>query len=139
METLEAICESVEKRSPHADLDLLRRCYAYAEESHRGQFRRSGDPYLVHPMGVAKIIADLNLDVPSICAGILHDCVEDTSATSEDIRDKFGEEIQKIVDGVTKLGQIPWTTARHGPRHPRDPGQARGSRAQHAHFAVRVA
>jgi GTP pyrophosphokinase len=110
METLEAICESVEKRSPHADLDLLRRCYAYAEESHRGQFRRSGDPYLVHPMGVAKIIADLNLDVPSICAGILHDCVEDTSATSEDIRDKFGEEIQKIVDGVTKLGQIPWTT-----------------------------
>ena len=61
-------------------------------------------------MGVAKIIADLNLDVPSICAGILHDCVEDTTATSEDIRPKFGEEIQKIVDGVTKLGQIPWTT-----------------------------
>ena len=61
-------------------------------------------------MGVAKIIADLNLDVASICAGMLHDCVEDTTATSEVIGEKFGSEIQKIVDGVTKLGQIPWTT-----------------------------
>ncbi|MGD0837318.1 MAG: bifunctional (p)ppGpp synthetase/guanosine-3',5'-bis(diphosphate) 3'-pyrophosphohydrolase, partial [Polyangia bacterium] len=93
-----------------ADVDLIRRCHAYAEERHKGQFRRSGDPYLVHPMGVARIIADLSLDVPSICAGILHDCVEDTTATSEDIKTRFGEEIQRIVDGVTKLGQIPWTT-----------------------------
>ena len=110
MVTIDAICESVQKRNPNADLDLLRRSYAYAAESHAGQFRKSGDPYLVHLMGVAKIIADLNLDVPSICAGILHDCVEDTTATPEDIREKFGEEIQRIVDGVTKLGQIPWTT-----------------------------
>jgi GTP pyrophosphokinase len=110
MVTIDAICDSVKARNPNADLDLIRRSYAYAAESHAGQFRRSGDPYLVHPMGVAKIIADLNLDVPSICAGILHDCVEDTSATPEDIRDKFGEEIQHIVEGVTKLGQIPWTT-----------------------------
>jgi guanosine-3',5'-bis(diphosphate) 3'-pyrophosphohydrolase len=110
MVSIEDICESVLRRNPTADLDLLRRSYAYAADSHAGQFRRSGDPYLVHPMGVAKIIADLNLDVPSICAGILHDCVEDTTATSEDISEKFGEEIQKIVDGVTKLGQIPWTT-----------------------------
>jgi GTP pyrophosphokinase len=110
MVTIEAICESVHQRNPNADLDLLRRSYAYAAEGHAGQFRKSGDPYLVHPMSVAKIIADLNLDVPSICAGILHDCVEDTSATQEDIRDKFGEEIQHIVEGVTKLGQIPWTT-----------------------------
>jgi guanosine-3',5'-bis(diphosphate) 3'-pyrophosphohydrolase len=108
--TIDDICATVRRHSPNADLDLLRHCHTYAAESHRGQFRRSGEPYLVHPMGVAKIIADLNLDVPSICAGILHDCVEDTSATSEDIRAKFGEEIQKIVDGVTKLGQIPWTT-----------------------------
>ena len=110
IQTVDAICASVVARNPGADLDLIRRAYAYAEESHRGQFRRSGDPYLVHPVGVAKIIADLNLDVASICAGILHDCVEDTTATSEDIRAKFGEEIQTIVDGVTKLGQIPWTT-----------------------------
>jgi (p)ppGpp synthase/HD superfamily hydrolase len=64
-------------------------------------------------MSVAKIIADLNLDVPSICAGILHDCVEDTTATPEDIRDKFGEEIQHIVEGVTKLGQIPGPRAKN--------------------------
>jgi guanosine-3',5'-bis(diphosphate) 3'-pyrophosphohydrolase len=110
METIDAICAQVLSRNPNADLALLRRAHAYAAERHKGQFRRSGDPYLVHPVGVAKIIADLNLDVPSICAGILHDCVEDTTATSEDIRARFGEEIQKIVDGVTKLGQIPWTT-----------------------------
>ncbi len=110
METIDAICASVASRNPSADVDLIRRCYAYAEDRHKGQFRRSGDPYLVHPMGVAKIIADLNLDIPSICAGILHDCVEDTTATNEDIRERFGEEIQTIVDGVTKLGQIPWTT-----------------------------
>jgi len=110
MVTIDAICESVRQRNPNADIDLLRRSYAYAAESHAGQFRKSGDPYLVHPVSVAKIIADLNLDVPSICAGILHDCVEDTTATPEDIRDKFGEEIQRIVEGVTKLGQIPWTT-----------------------------
>ncbi len=110
MVTIDALCESVLDRNPNADLDLLRRSYAYAAESHAGQFRKSGDPYLVHPMSVAKIIADLNLDVPSICAGILHDCVEDTTATPEDIHEKFGEEIQRIVEGVTKLGQIPWTT-----------------------------
>jgi GTP pyrophosphokinase len=110
MVTIDEICEAVLRRHPTADVDMIRRCHAYAAESHKGQFRRSGDPYLVHPMGVAKIIAGLNLDVPSICAGILHDCVEDTSATSEDIRERFGEEIQNIVDGVTKLGQIPWTT-----------------------------
>jgi GTP diphosphokinase / guanosine-3',5'-bis(diphosphate) 3'-diphosphatase len=109
-QVIDAICAQVSARTPGADLDLIRRCHAYAEERHKGQFRRSGDPYLVHPMGVAKIIADLSLDVPSVCAGILHDCVEDTTATSEDIHDRFGEEIQKIVDGVTKLGQIPWTT-----------------------------
>ena len=108
--TIDEICATVLRHTPNADVDLLRRCHAYAAESHQGQFRRSGDPYLVHPVGVAKIIAELNLDLPSICAGILHDCVEDTTATSEDIRARFGEEIQKIVDGVTKLGQIPWTT-----------------------------
>ncbi|HEY5282091.1 MAG TPA: bifunctional (p)ppGpp synthetase/guanosine-3',5'-bis(diphosphate) 3'-pyrophosphohydrolase [Polyangia bacterium] len=110
MATIDEICHSVLGHNPTADTDLIRRCYAYAAESHAGQFRRSGDPYLVHPMGVAKIIADLNLDVSSICAGILHDCVEDTTATPEDIREKFGADIQTIVDGVTKLGQIPWTT-----------------------------
>jgi GTP diphosphokinase / guanosine-3',5'-bis(diphosphate) 3'-diphosphatase len=110
MVTIDDICASAVRHNPNANVELIRRCYDYAADRHKGQLRRSGEPYLVHPMGVSQIIADLNLDVPSICAGMLHDCLEDTTATSEDIQEKFGEEIQCIVDGVTKLGQIPWTT-----------------------------
>ena len=93
-----------------ADLGLIERSFDFAAERHDGQRRRSGDPYVVHPLGVARIIAELRLDVPSVCAGLLHDCVEDTSATVEDIGRLFGNEIAFLVDGVTKLGKIPWTT-----------------------------
>src|SRR6478609_10009852 len=93
---------------PGADVDLIRRCYEFAAKAHDGQLRRSGDPYVVHPLGVAATIADLKLDVPSVCAGLLHDCVEDTSATTDDISKTFGAEIAFLVDGVTKLGKIPW-------------------------------
>src|SRR5687767_4132297 len=89
---------------------MVRRSYEFAAERHAGQLRRSGEPYVVHPLGVAKLIADLRLDVPSVCAGLLHDCVEDTSATAEDIGRLFGGEVQMLVEGVTKLGQIPWHT-----------------------------
>ena len=99
-------------RSYHAgaDFDLLHRCHAFAAKAHDGQLRRSGDPYFVHPLGVASIIADLKLDVPSVCAGLLHDCVEDTSVTTEEITRLFGAEIAFLVEGVTKLGKIPWNT-----------------------------
>jgi GTP pyrophosphokinase len=107
---MDELCEVILKQNPKADLALIRKSYEFAAERHTGQFRRSGDPFLVHPVGVARIIAELTLDVPSICAGLLHDCVEDTSATNEDIFTLFGEDVGKIVDGVTKLGQIPWTT-----------------------------
>ena len=89
---------------------LVRRSYEFAAERHAGQLRRSGEPYVVHPLGVAQLIADLRLDVASVCAGLLHDCVEDTSATAEDIGRLFGGEMQMLVEGVTKLGQIPWHT-----------------------------
>lgn len=95
---------------PEDDLALVRRCFAFACERHAGQLRRSGDPYVVHPLSVAGIIADLKLDIPSVCAGLLHDCVEDTSATLEDLEREFGPEVRLLVDGVTKLGQIPWTS-----------------------------
>src|SRR5436305_8835634 len=95
---------------PAADLDLVQRCYAFAAKAHDGQLRRSGDPYVVHPLGVASTIAELKLDVPSICAGLLHDCVEDTSATTEEITKLFGAEISFLVEGVTKLGKNPWNT-----------------------------
>ena len=95
---------------PGADVQMVQRCYEFAAERHAGQRRRSGEPYVVHPLGVARTITELRLDVASVCAGLLHDCVEDTSATAEDIGRLFGTEIQFLVDGVTKLGQIPWTT-----------------------------
>jgi guanosine-3',5'-bis(diphosphate) 3'-pyrophosphohydrolase len=104
------ICAQVQGYDPTADLGLIERSFAFAAERHAGQKRRSGEPYVVHPVGVARIISELRLDVPSVCAGLLHDCVEDTSATAEDIGRLFGSEIQFLVEGVTKLGQIPWTT-----------------------------
>src|SRR5499427_4875136 len=104
------ILTKVEGYHPQGDLDLIRKAYVFAARAHEGQLRRSGDPYVVHPVGVARIISELRLDVPSVCAGLLHDCVEDTSATAEDIGRLFGTEIQFLVEGVTKLGQIPWTT-----------------------------
>src|SRR4051794_25003725 len=107
---MESIYDAVSRYDPAADMGLVRRCYEFAAERHAGQLRRSGEPYVVHPVGVARIITDLRLDVPSVCAGLLHDCVEDTSATPEDIRRLFGPEIQMLVEGVTKLGQIPWNT-----------------------------
>src|SRR6266404_7431966 len=107
---VQEICSSVSRYDPAADLTLIQRSYEFAAERHSGQRRRSGEPYVVHPLGVARTITDLRLDVASICAGLLHDCVEDTSATAEDIGRLFGNEIQFLVEGVTKLGQIPWTT-----------------------------
>ena len=93
---------------PQADVDLIRRCYEFAAKAHDGQMRRSGDPYVVHPLGVAGLISELKLDVPSICAGLLHDAVEDTSATTAELERLFGPEIAFLVEGVTKLGKIPW-------------------------------
>src|SRR3954453_21364570 len=105
---LQDLLTRVQGYHPAADLTLIQRVYEFAAKAHDGQLRRSGDPYVVHPLGVAATIADLKLDVPSVCAGLLHDCVEDTSATTDDISKTFGAEIAFLVDGVTKLGKIPW-------------------------------
>lgn len=106
----EGVLAALKAQEPTADLDMVRRCYSFAAERHRGQKRRSGLPYVVHPIRVARIITDLKLDVSSVCAGLLHDCVEDTSATADDIGKLCGPEIQFLVDGVTKLGQIAWNS-----------------------------
>src|SRR3954447_23073395 len=107
---LQDLLTRVQGYHPAADLDLVQRCYAFAAKAHDGQLRRSGDPYVVHPLGVASTIAELKLDVASVCAGLLHDCVEDTSATTEELAKLFGPEISFLVEGVTKLGKIPWNT-----------------------------
>jgi hypothetical protein len=89
-----------------ADEALLNKAYVYAMTAHGKQFRASGDPYFAHPLEVAAILTDLKLDVPTIVTALLHDTIEDTLVTYEDIRDKFGEEIANLVDGVTKLSQL---------------------------------
>ncbi len=106
----EDIIERVRAYQPAADSDLIRRAYAYASAAHEGQKRKSGDPYFVHPASVAGIITDLRLDTASVCAGLLHDVVEDTLATTRDIEREFGGEIATLVDGVTKLSKINFTS-----------------------------
>ena len=104
------ILTKVETYHPGADVELIKRAYVFAAKAHDGQMRRSGDPYVVHPLSVASIITDLRLDVPSVCAGLLHDCVEDTSVTVDELGQVFSPEVAFLVDGVTKLGKIPWST-----------------------------
>ena len=110
MLSVESIAEKVASYHKTADLDLLRRAYEFGLRAHEGQRRKSGEPYYLHPVQVASIIADLKLDVPSICAAFLHDTVEDTSATIEEIERLFGKEISEIVDGVTKLSKIEFSS-----------------------------
>jgi guanosine-3',5'-bis(diphosphate) 3'-pyrophosphohydrolase len=96
--------------SPSADLDLVRKAYQFAKEAHSGQHRVSGELFIFHPLGVAKILADLELDLTTIAAGLLHDVAEDTDYTIEDIERNFGSEIALLVDGVTKLGKLEFKT-----------------------------
>jgi guanosine-3',5'-bis(diphosphate) 3'-pyrophosphohydrolase len=105
------VIEKVRALTPDADTDLLRRAYAFSAEEHRGQVRRSGEPYLVHPVAVAHILADLRLDVVAIAAGLLHDIVEDTPTSIERIRDLFGEPVAHVVEGVTKLSALQFASS----------------------------
>ena len=103
---IEDIIEKVGQNHPQADLDMLRRAYFFSAVHHKGQTRASGEPYLVHPLEVANILADMRLDEVSVATGLLHDVVEDTLVEPEVIRDSFGEEIAHLVDGLTKLAHI---------------------------------
>jgi len=110
MHQLDQIVSELAGYFPNADLPLVRRAYQFAAQAHDGQTRKSGDPYVTHPLAVAQIIAELKLDVASVCAGLLHDCVEDTSATVEQLSELFGKEVAFLVEGVTKLGKLPYST-----------------------------
>ncbi|HXD73417.1 MAG TPA: bifunctional (p)ppGpp synthetase/guanosine-3',5'-bis(diphosphate) 3'-pyrophosphohydrolase, partial [Vicinamibacterales bacterium] len=104
----EDLLEKVKAYSPDADLELLRRAYVFSAFEHRGQVRRSGEPYLIHPLAVADFLVDLKLDAVAISAGLLHDVVEDTLTTIERIRDLFGPDVAHVVEGVTKISAIPF-------------------------------
>lgn len=97
---------SILEINPKYDIDIISKAYDISEEMHRGQLRKSGEPYLIHPLAVAEILADLGMDEETIVAGLLHDVVEDTEYTKEELIRDFGAEVELLVDGVTKLGSL---------------------------------
>src|SRR5512140_406706 len=107
----EDLLEKVRAYSPDADVELLRRAYVFSAFEHRGQVRHSGEPYLIHPLAVADFLADMKLDVVAIAAGLLHDVVEDTLTTIERIEELFGPEVAHVVEGVTKISAIPFSSS----------------------------
>jgi GTP pyrophosphokinase len=107
----ENLLEKVRAYSSDADVELLRRAYVFSALEHKGQVRHSGEPYLVHPLEVADFLADMKLDVVAVAAGLLHDVVEDTLTTPERIAELFGTEIAHVVEGVTKIGAIPFSSS----------------------------
>jgi GTP pyrophosphokinase len=100
------LVDRVKTYNPTASIATLEKAYEFSAQVHQGQTRRSGEPYLTHPLAVAGLIAEMRLDVPSVATGLLHDTVEDTLATLPQIRDLFGDEVADLVDGVTKIGQM---------------------------------
>lgn len=140
------LINSVKKYHPSTDITMIEKAYRIAREAHEGQFRKSGEPYIIHPLSVALILADLELDKETIVAGLLHDVVEDTVMTSEEIRKEFGDEVELLVDGVTKLGQLNYAADKvevqaekpaenvpcHGKGHPCDSRKTGGPASQHA-------
>jgi GTP pyrophosphokinase len=106
VKTCDDLLARIRNYYPNADLKIIEKAYNFSEHAHEGQIRRSGEPYISHPLSVAAILADLRLDLDTIATGLLHDTVEDTTATLEDIRREFGDTIAMLVDGVTKIGQM---------------------------------
>lgn len=107
---IENLISKIEEYNPNVNLEAIIKAYNFAEASHRGQLRNSGEAYFVHPFNVAMILADLNMDEATIAAGLLHDVLEDTNVTYETLVGKFGEEIANLVDGVTKLKRLKYKT-----------------------------
>ena len=103
------LIKSVKKYHPSTDISMIEKAYKVASEAHKDQKRKSGEPYIIHPLCVAIILADLELDKETIVAGLLHDAVEDTWMTYEEVEKEFGSEVALLVDGVTKLGQLSYS------------------------------
>ncbi|MDO4393283.1 MAG: bifunctional (p)ppGpp synthetase/guanosine-3',5'-bis(diphosphate) 3'-pyrophosphohydrolase [Bacillota bacterium] len=106
MKKRDEFLKTIEDMNPNYDMDLIARAYDVAADMHRGQIRKSGEPYLIHPMAVAEILAELGMDEDTIAAGLLHDVVEDTDYTNEKLTEDFGENVALMVDGVTKLKNL---------------------------------
>lgn len=109
---IEDILDSLQIHHPKSNITLVQRAYIYAASAHQGMIRRSGEPYLNHPLAVAGILCDMKMDVPTVVAGLLHDTIEDTEATLEDVAKRFGQDVANIVDGVTKISQMNFSSAK---------------------------
>jgi len=107
---LQTLIDEIPKYQPGADLDLLTRAYRFSEQFHEGQQRASGEPYLSHPLEVAGLLVNFKMDVTTVTAGLLHDVLEDTHATKSDLQREFGAEIADLVDGVTKIGKLAFSS-----------------------------
>ena len=130
--TYEELKKIIAESGKEYDREQIEAAYRLAEEKHREQKRSSGEPYIIHPLSVAAILVGLGMDSQSVMAGLLHDVVEDTDCTLEDIQKQFGKEVALLIDGVTKLGKIPYSSREeqqaenlrkiahgHGRGHPR--------------------
>jgi len=107
---LQSLIEEIPKYQPGADLDLVTRAYRFSEQSHQGQQRASGEPYLSHPLEVAGLLVTFKMDVTTVTAGLLHDVLEDTQTTKAELEGEFGREIADLVDGVTKIGKLAFSS-----------------------------
>ena len=103
---LQEILDKIKEYAPNTDTTLVEKAYYLAKSAHEGVLRKSGEPYIIHPIAVANILVDMQLDIETISAGLLHDVIEDTDYTYDDIKEMFSKEVADLVDGVTKLGQI---------------------------------
>ena len=108
--SLETLLKKVKEHSPLSDMEKITKAYHFSEKAHEGQKRRSGEPYFIHPVTVAGILAELGMDTDSIVAGLLHDCLEDTSATYTTLEKEFGRSVADLVNGVTRLGKIVYSS-----------------------------
>ena len=104
------LMKRIQENRPQDDLSIVKKAYDYSLKNHEGQTRASGEPYLVHPLEVALVLAEMKMDPVAIAAGLLHDSVEDTSVTIGDIQKEFGEQVAHIVEGVTKISKIDFAT-----------------------------
>ncbi len=110
-ELYDELVDRIIKYHPTKDFSMLENAFNLAVSAHKGQLRKSGEPYIIHPLKVAYILADLELDMETIVAGILHDTIEDTPYTYDDVERLFGEEVANLVDGVTKLGRLSYSVS----------------------------
>ena len=110
MNGFEELMAALKESNRPYDFDMITQAYEYADKAHEGQMRQSGEPYITHPISVAHILVELGMDTETICAGLLHDVVEDTASTLDEIKKMFGADVALMVDGVTKLTKLSYSS-----------------------------